>query len=114
MAPQNNYYMKTGLQLNLGKLCILNNTSQLVVNIQNNYSVLLLPPFQQPHSNTLHKNIFVHRYTKSGSNGVANTVVYATVLNWPKYGHLKLAAPQLVKESTVTLLGYTQDLQVHK
>jgi alpha-L-fucosidase len=50
-------------------------------------------------------------YTKSSSSDIANRVVYAIVLNWPKYERLKLAAPQLVPESTVTLLGYSPDLQ---
>lgn len=53
----------------------------------------------------------VDRYTKGGSDA-ANTVVYATILNWPMDGNLKLGSPQLVKESTVTLLGHSQDLQV--
>lgn len=54
---------------------------------------------------------YVDRYTKSGSDAVA-TVVYAITLNWPTDGILKLAAPQLVQDSTVTLLGHGQDLQV--
>jgi hypothetical protein len=54
---------------------------------------------------------YVDRYTKHGSDAVT-TVVYAITLNWPKDGILKLAAPQLVQNSTVTLLGYGQDLQV--
>jgi hypothetical protein len=70
-----------------------------------------MSPLKQPHSNTSTK-LSVDRYTKSGSSDVANTVVYAIVLNWPEYERLKLAAPQLVEESTVTLLGYSQDLQV--
>jgi hypothetical protein len=54
---------------------------------------------------------YVDRYTKSSSDAVA-TVVYAITLNWPKDSILKLAAPQLGKDSTVTLLGHGQDLQV--
>lgn len=56
---------------------------------------------------------YVDRYTKSG-NDTANTLVYAMILNWPRDGNLKLGSPQLVNESTVTLLGYSQDLQVQK
>lgn len=54
---------------------------------------------------------YVDRYTKRGSDAVT-TVVYAITLNWPKNGILKLAAPRLVQNSTVTLLGHGQDLQV--
>ncbi|PNF35620.1 Alpha-L-fucosidase [Cryptotermes secundus] len=49
-------------------------------------------------------------YTKRGSD-VVTTTVYAITLNWPKNGILKLAAPRLVQNSTVTLLGHGQDLQ---
>ncbi|CAG2065737.1 unnamed protein product, partial [Timema podura] len=40
-----------------------------------------------------------------------NSVVYAIVLNWPKNGLLLLGSPTLVPESTITLLGYTGNLQ---
>jgi len=70
-----------------------------------------MSPLQQPHSNIKTK-LSIDRYTKSGSSNIANRVVYAIVLNWPKNERLKLAAPQLVPESTVTLLGYSPDLQV--
>ncbi|XP_069692576.1 alpha-L-fucosidase-like [Periplaneta americana] len=48
-------------------------------------------------------------YTKK--NSAADKIVYAIVLNWPRGGKLILAAPRLVQESTITLLGHTQDLQ---